>query len=59
MGAKRRYRAGGAEPREMFEGLEMMMKHLTMLVEDLYKESDSEEERHIMDKYIKRIADIR
>lgn len=59
MGAKRRYRAGGAEPREMFEGLEMMMKHLTMLVEDLYKESDSEEERRIMDKYLKRLSEIR
>ena len=58
MGAKRRYRAGTAHPHEMSDGLDMMMKHISMLIEDIYKECESEEERRIMDKYIKRISDI-
>lgn len=58
MGAKRRYRAGTAHPHEMSDGLDMMMKHIAMLIEDIYKECESEEERRIMDKYIKRISDI-
>lgn len=59
MGAKRRYRAGESGTAAMSDGLDMMMKHISMLIEDIYKECDSEDEKRIMDKYIKRIADIR
>lgn len=58
MGAKHRYRTSGSRPHEMIDGLEMFMKHLSLLLEDLYKECDSEEERRVMDKYIKHIGDI-
>lgn len=59
MGAKRRYRTGSSSPHEMADGLDMMMKHIAMLIEDIYKECESEEERRIMDKHIKRISEVR
>lgn len=58
MGAKHRYRAGNNRPGEMVDGIEMLMKHLYLLIEDLYKECDSEEERRVMEKYLKQISDI-
>lgn len=59
MGAKRRYRAGEAVGAALADGLDMMMKHIAMLIEDIYKECESDEERRIMDKHIKRISAIR
>ena len=47
IGAKRRYRTGGATKEHMYDGLEFLMKHITMLVEDLYKDCDGEEERRL------------
>lgn len=58
MGAKRRYRTSGAPKEEMYDGLDLLMKHLTLLIEDLYKDCDGEEERRIMDKYLKRMSEI-
>lgn len=58
VGAKRRYRAGEPGSAAISDGLDMMMKHIAMLIEDIYKECESEEERRIMDKYIKRISVI-
>lgn len=58
VGARRRYRAGTAPKGEMNETLEMLMKHITMLVEDLYKTCDSDEDRRIMDKYVRQIKEM-
>lgn len=58
IGAKRRYRNSDAPKDEMFDGLEMLMKHVTLLIEDLYKDCDSEDERRIMDKYIRRLQEM-
>lgn len=58
LGAKRRYRNSDAPKEAMYDGLELLMKHLTMLIEDLYKDCDGEEERRIMDKYLKRMSEI-
>lgn len=58
MGAKRRYRAGESGSAALADGLDMMMKHIAMLIEDIYKECESDEERRIMDKHIKRISEI-
>lgn len=58
VGAKRRYRNSDAPKEAMYDGLELLMKHLTMLIEDLYKDCDGEEERRIMDKYLKRMSEI-
>lgn len=58
MDNKQRYRDSGTRKEEMNEGLEMVMKYMTNLVEDLYRDLDSEEERRIMDKYIRKISEI-
>lgn len=58
MGAKRRYMNGASGSAAMTAGLDMMMKHISMLIEDIYKECDSEEERRIMDKHIHHISSI-
>lgn len=58
VGAKRRYRNSSAPKEDMFDGLEMLMKHVTLLIEDLYKDCDSEDERRIMDKYIRRLQEM-
>lgn len=58
MDNKQRYRDSGTRKEEMHEGLEMVMKYMTNLVEDLYRDLDSEEERRIMDKYIRKLSEI-
>lgn len=58
MDIKRRYRAHGAPKEDMHKGLEMMMKYMVKLVEDIYHECDSEEERRVMDKYLRKLSEI-
>lgn len=58
MDIKRRYRAHGAPKEDMHKGLEMMMKYMVKLVEDIYNECDSEEERRVMDKYLRKLSEI-
>lgn len=58
MDMKRRYRDSGSNKSEMHEGLEMFMKYLTNVVEDLYRDCDSEEERRIIEKYLRKLSEI-
>lgn len=55
---KRRYRANGDNKEDMHKGLEMVMKYMVKLVEDLYHDCDSEEERRVMDKYLRKLSEI-
>lgn len=59
VGAKRRYRAGGDSKEQMYDGLELLMKHLTLLIEDLYRDCDGEEERRIMNKHLEKLSHLR
>lgn len=59
MDMKKRYRDSGGSKSDMHEGLEMFMKYMVNLVEDLYRDCDSEEERRVMEKYLKRMSEIR
>lgn len=55
---KRRYRASGDGKEEMHKGLEMVMKYMCKLIEELYNDLDSEEERRIMDRYIRKLSEL-
>ncbi len=59
MGAKRRYRDGNSPKEDMYDGLELLMKHITALIEDIYKDCDGEEEKRIMDKYLRKLSELR
>lgn len=58
-GARRRYRTSGAPKEHMYDALDFLMKHITLIVEDLYKECDGEEERRIMKKHIDSMTNLR
>ncbi len=59
MGSKRRYRDGASPKEDLYDGLEVMMNHLCRLMEDVYHDTDSEEERKILEKYFRKMAEIR
>ena len=58
MDTKRRYRANGTDKEGMHTGLDMVMKYMVQFVEDLYHDCDSEEERRIMDKHLRKLQDL-
>lgn len=58
MDTKRRYRASGTDKEGMHTGLDMVMKYMVQFVEDLYHDCDSEEERRIMDKHLRKLQEL-
>lgn len=58
LGAKRRYRAGSATKSDMHSTLDILMEHVVLLIEELYRECDSEEEKRIMAKHIRKIKEM-
>lgn len=58
LGAKRRYRAGAATKSDMHSTLDILMEHVVLLIEELYRECDSEEEKRIMAKHVRKIKEM-
>lgn len=58
MDMKKRYRDSGTNKVDMHEGLEMFMKYMVNLVEDIYRDCDSDEERRVMEKYLRKLSEI-
>ena len=58
MDTKRRYRNGGGDKQGMYDGIDMVMKYVVKLIEELYRDCDGEEERRIMDKDLRKVQEL-